>query len=440
MLPNKLRIALKHYILSLFCLCTVVIPISRPYPMSVWALEDLAQSPVLVTVKIEKASPSSSPVQSDRRTIPARATLLVLRCFPPLVVRPGERIDLTYESLAGGHSGMNGPAVPNLRAGSIVILPLKSNPRLTIDTWRLVADEGGGLVVPAIERYPAFFSHPTRGREYLLQEIASALANGTREEVTAESRYFTFQKTNGYGADLMALVSEKVDGDVDRLALIAAAIVSSLGTPRPTIGEFRARKYASDGAHWAGSLAEAAIQRLGKSTASEEKLIRQLLDISDLDEWGAGVTLAEFAQQPNLVVELRTMLKSRRPGSLYVAYGILKAGQRRILPDAISAAFDYLDRPRKDHSETQAACWVVRDFGSDEQFRHFVRVLRKYQFQDQAHYDELWRDTVWSDNDRERVVLEILLADERVDASGQRYSDIARSELDRLAAKPLIRH
>jgi hypothetical protein len=279
-----------------------------------------------------------------------------------------------------------------------------------------------------------FSSHPKSGREYLLQEIASALASGTREEVMAVSGYFTHQKTNGFASDLMALVTEKVNGDTDRLALITASMVSSLGTPRPSIREFRASKYASDGGHWKGSLPEAAIQRLGKSTDFEKKLIQQLLSISDLNEWGPGVTLPEFAQQPNLVLELRTMLKSRRPGSLYVAYNILKVGQRRILPDAMSAAFEYLGTPRKGRPEIQAACWVVRDFGNNEQFRHLVRIVQKYQFQDQAHYDELWRNTIWSDNDRERAVLEILLADQRVDASGQRYSDIARGELARLQA------
>lgn len=48
-------------------------------------------------------------------------------------------------------------------------------------------------------------------------------------------------------------------------------------------------------------------------------------------------------------------------------------------------------------------------------------------------YDELWRNTIWLDNDRERAVLEILLADQRMYDANQRYSDIARNELARLS-------
>jgi len=77
--------------------------------------------------------------------------------------------------------------------------------------------------------------------------------------------------------------------------------------------------------------------------------------------------------------------------------------------------------------------------GSPAFFSHFCRkeslkLGRRYHYQDQKKYDELWRNAIWSDNERERAVLDILLADQRMYDSSFRYSDVARGELARLSA------
>src|SRR5438874_604350 len=107
----------------------------------------------------------------------------------------------------------------------------------------------------------------------------------------------------------------------------------------------------------------------------------------------------------SLVEELHSMLESWRPGSLYVAYDVMKAGQTKIVATAMATALGYVNDPSKSHSEIQPACWVIRDFGTDAQFNQLLRAIRKYRYQDRKHYDELWRNTIWSDNDRERAVL-----------------------------------
>jgi hypothetical protein len=132
------------------------------------------------------------------------------------------------------------------------------------------------------------------------------------------------------------------------------------------------------------------------------------------------------------VQELRSMLGERRPGSLNVAHNVMKAGQERIRDAAVGAALATIRDSAANHSETQAACGVLRDFGNDTEFNKLVGAIRKYQYRDQKRFDELWRDTLWSDNVRERDVLEILLADQRMYDSGQRYSDVASVELDRV--------
>ena len=417
-----------------FVLCLAIIPICNSYPTSVWRLDMVAKNAaVLATVKVGPVSPAGTQEESVYRTVPGHVEVVVLRSFPPSAMKADEHIQVDYRTLPAGNSGMNGPDVAYFKEGMVLIVPLKSNPRPATDAWRLFADIGGGIVIPAIEKKRASLDRARDGREYLLQEIASGLGSGTRDEVLMEASYLSQQKTNDFAAELMQLLTHSTGVDSERWTLIATSLVSVLGVPRPRIADFSDSKYGTNLESWKGSLVEASVQKAMSFSKGKENLIHQTLDISNLAGWGAGVTLQEFAQEPSLVRELDLMLKSRRPGALYIAYDMLKAGQNKIRAAAMAAALAHVNDPSKNHSEIQAACWVIRDFGTEAQFNQLVRAIRKYQYEEPKHYDELWRNTIWSDNDRERTVLEILLADQRMYDASQRYSDIARNELARLS-------
>jgi hypothetical protein len=431
---GKFRFSSGRCIVGVIGICVSAVPIGRSYPTSVWQLDTLASTAsVLATVRVQQTSRDHSQPQSVSRTVLGRAELVVIRAYPPSVLLPGAHIQLEYEQLPEGRSPMNGPDVPPLDSGSFFIVPLKPNPKPESEAWRLIADEGIGTVIPAIEGQP-FPVQPKNNREYLLMEVAAALGVGTRDEMLREASYLTYQSTNGYASEIMKLLALVMNGDTDRWALVTSSLVSPLGIPRPTIADFINGKYGSNGTSWQGSLAEMSVRRLAKSSNGKEKLIRQFLNLSDLNEWGTGIALQEFAHSPSMVTELRSMLRSHRPGSLYVAYDVMKAGQHSIVATAMDIAFSYLNGASKRRSDIQAACWIIRDFGTDAQFREFLGVIRGYQYQDQKQYDELWRNTIWSDNERERAVLDILLADQRMYDSIQRYSDVARGELARLSA------
>jgi hypothetical protein len=434
-LPPRCRFRAKpgRCMLAVLAACLTVIPVCESYPTTVWQLGDISKTAaILATIKVEHVSKPGLQLQSGSRTVPGHVELVVLRSFLPSALRAGEHIQLDYETLAEENSGMNGPDVPHFQQGAILIAPLKSNPKPATDAWRLIADEGSGIVIPAIERDPSFQRQPKNAREYLLQEVAVALSGGTREEVLKEASYLSVQRTNEFAADLMQLLMPAVNGVTKRWALISASLVSCLGIPRPTIADFRTSKYGTDITHWRGSLVEASVQTVLRFRSGQENLIHQFLSISDFALWGPGIALREYAQEPILVKELGSMLESRRPGSLYVAYDVIKTGQNKIRAAAMRTALAYVNGPSQDHSELQSACWVIRDFGTVAQFNQLLRATRKYQYEEPKHYDELWRNTIWSDNDRERAVLETLLADQRTYNSGQRYSDIARDELARL--------
>jgi len=385
---------------------------------------------MIATCLVQETSRDSSPAGTGRRVVPAHAVLRVLRSFPESAFATGERILLDYEALPEGDSGMSGPDVPPLKPGDVLALPLKLNPKPSSTPWRLIADEGRSLVIPAIDRDPPFPSAPKDGRGFLLHEIASTLIAGTRRELFAEAVYASGQKA--IAPDLMSLLESKLAADDDRWPMIAASFLSSMGVPRPTVADFRAGKDANGGDYFSGSLITRVLQKLGPSQRARENLIHELLVNSDIASWGVGMTLPEFAQEPSLTGELRKMLKARSPGALSVARAILIAGQKEILEDATTLSFLYLSTPGASPSEFQAACWVIRDFGTDAQYARLLAEIRSSQYRDQRRYDELWENIIWSENDRERAVLNILLKDNRMSQANMRYSDIARGELSRI--------
>ena len=432
----RLRFSIAHCIaIVIAIICVSAVPIGHSYVTGVWQLETIASTAaVLGTVRVEHIGPGNSLSESPNRTLLGRAELVILRAYPPSALLSGERIQLEYEQLPEGSSPMNGPDVPPLQSGTIWVVPLKPNPKPDAEAWRLVADEGIGTVIPAVEAEPPFPVRPKNKREYLLHEVATTLSIGTREETLREASYLMHQTTSGYAPEMMKLLDSAMNGDPERWALVAASLVSAQGIPRPTIADFLAGRYETLGTSWPGSLVEMSVRRLAKSGDGPEKLIHASLNISDLNEWGTGVTLREFAQNAGLVRELSSMLEAHRPGSLYVAYDVIKAGQRSIVASAMNTAFAYVNSATTHHSDNQAACWVIRDFGTDAQFKEFLGDIRRYQYRDRKHYDELWRNTIWSDNERERAVLDILLADQRMYDSSLRYRDVARYELERLNA------
>jgi hypothetical protein len=425
---------LRNAIIVISLLCLASVPTGQAFPTSILQLDYLAKAPVLATAVVESVDYLDGKADPTRHTVQALAVLRVLRAFPNAAVGSGDAVHLRYETLPPGSLGESGPAVLVLQPEEILIFPLKMNSDPNAIEWHLYVDQGTSLVIPAIRIEQSFSSPAVTGHDFVLREIANAMATGPREEVFRESNYFFLQDTKAYASELVQLVKSKIGNDSNRWALIAASLISSTGVPRVTIADLRSGEFATKDMRGPAFLIRAALLEIGDAEEANHKLVHQLLNLSDLNEWGAGMTLREFAGDPYLVRELREMLAVRRPGSLSVARDMLRAGQTELLADATAVAHEYADNPETRLSEIGAACQVLRDFGSDDQFRQFLGLMRKYEYSDTHHFDDLWRNSIWSDNVRERAVLDILLADHRSYANGQSYIQIAESELARLQA------
>jgi hypothetical protein len=419
------------------------------YPTFTLPFERIAEAPVVVTCLVETTIRDKTPLNSGR-AVAAHATLLVLRTLGP-DISSGSQMRLDYEALPEGDSGISGPDVPPLAPGAVFALGLKSNQQPLSEPWRLIQDEGESLVIPAQRGAPPFAGKASNGREFLLNEIAAVLIAGSHAEVLSEVKYAAGQRT--IATELTRRLDSKLGPDRDRWALIAASILSSMGLPRPTVADLRRGKNEA-GIDLSSSLITMVLRRLGASQKDNDRLIHQLLLNSDIASWGVGMTLREFAVEPELIRELRGVLNAHRPGSLYVAFLIgrprelldtatypFTAGSlsgaviglpRELLDTATSVALQYLTRPGTKESDLRISCWIIRDFGTDEQFAQLMEAIQESQYQNRHRYDLLWSAMLWSDNRREYKVLAILLNDHRIFQSNQRYSDVALVEQDRL--------
>lgn len=395
------------------------------YPTFTLPFERIAEAPVVVTCLVETTTRDKTPLDRGR-AVAAHATLLVLRTLGP-DISSGSQMRLDYEALPEGDSGMSGPDVPPLAPGAVFALGLKSNQQPLSEPWRLIQDEGDSLVIPAKRGTPPFAGKANNGREFLLNEIAAVLIAGSRAEVLSEVKYAAGQRT--IATELTRRLDSKLGPDRDRWTLIAASILSSMGLPRPTVADLRGGKNEA-GIDLSSSLITMVLRRLGASQKDNDRLIHQLLLNCDIASWGVGMTLREFAVEPELIRELRGMLNAHRPGSLYVAF--LIGRPRELLDTATSVALQYLTHPGTKESDLRISCWIIRDFGTDEQFAQLMEAIQESQYQNRHRYDLLWSAVLWSDDRREYKVLAILLNDHRIFQSNQRYSDVALVEQDRL--------
>lgn len=327
---------------------------------------------------------------------------------------------------------MSGPDLPLIAQDAVLILPLKLNPDPRHLPWRLTVDRGIGLVIPAITETPDSPTPPRNGQDFVLDEIASALSRGTTRQVLSEASYLSMQTTQPFSPQLTQLLRSDIGNDDDRWALMAASLLSSVGVPRPTVAEFRTLSIAVPGTQNTWSIFALVLQHLGESSQAKNRLIHQTLLISDINSWGAAVTLREFAQDPILFRELTAMLKEERPGSLFVAHEMIAAGQKSLSGTATTISLRYIKKDATEWTELHPACSTLRDFGSDEQFGQLVTEIKKNQYRNTPRYDVLWRATIWPESPRGANVLQILLHDDRM-YQGMRYSDLAHNELERFA-------
>jgi hypothetical protein len=154
------------------------------------SIGEIDDSPALVVatvqgVVIKELAPSGRPRSnpSDRYW---EAALRVHRAYSRQSLNKDATIMVRYISYGSPNAGvMNGPIWPRFEKGHTALFPLTPGDD---GQWRLVADEGFNLTVPAIPGNPQT-QPPASERTFILGELANTLTNGTAADRYAAAVY-----------------------------------------------------------------------------------------------------------------------------------------------------------------------------------------------------------------------------------------------------------
>ncbi|PYT27694.1 MAG: hypothetical protein DMG57_17475 [Acidobacteria bacterium] len=408
-----------------------------------WQLEETATAPVLAVCQVDEVA-KGGPVPAGvvKWQVPtdyAFTELEVLRVFRQadnISPRQGDRIRLQFYTYHEKTAAVTGsPVWPWFKKGDTVVVPLQQNPTPSRSTWRLTADEGMSITVPAIRQPWRSDEGPQTPIEFLFRELAGSLAYGLPDEAFRTASYLASQYAPILKSELMPLLETAVASHEGRWIEIATSLLSSLGIPRPSVADFRSGKWRTGSRSVDGvdALIAAVLEKLPPSARTEEQLIYRLIDDSGVHSWGSAMSLIEFANHRALVEHLKGALSQRKPGTVYIAWTLVNNGQKGFLPEALAYAMQLIEQPGEGTTEMQAACPLVRDYGTDTQFHGLVAAIRKYQHTDVQHYQILFGYSLYSGkNPREQEIAAVLLEDKRPFASELRYCDIGLAEMNRI--------
>jgi hypothetical protein len=405
-----------------------------------WRLKEVAAAPVLVVGRVlsvdkgERVPDGTLPWKDE--TLRMTAEVQVLRSYTntaePLVV---ERLRLRFVKYGPRVTAfMNGypPPLPNIEAGSAVLLPLQGKMDEASKAWDLVADSGVQLVIPVRGELTASKLAPTTARAFLDREIANSVARGTPSEVSAISGYLSSQDED-LTSELMPLFESAIGDDRHHWAEVATNLMAAQGIPRPRVADVLAEKVESK--EWSQRpgmlLTWAALRKLHASPDTDELLIAAWIAEAPWNDWGSANSLIEFADNPLTAKALRAALQNDVAGSSYIAWALANAGHPTALPEALVRALKVADHPPERGADLQGAAALLRDTGNDAQLKELAALVRKYQTRHRDFYHLLWQYASEAGNPREARVLAVVLRDQRIISGELRYCDFALGTLER---------
>lgn len=405
-----------------------------------WSIGELEQAPVLAVCSVEdvaKREPvASGTVRWSGSYQWHEATLRVERVHArlPLAPVPGDRIVVRYISfgdIAGGISGS--PIWPTFERGQRAVFPLSPSKERS-DRWSLVADEGFNTTVPAIEKEWRTADAPATPREFIVTELINALANGSPIEQYAASNYM--RESFAFPSEAQRLLDAAIGNDEERWLGVAAAIVCSLGIPRPSLAEIMSSANNKDPIRGPILVLLAHALERGAKREFPDRLIIKLVDDAPAHAWGSATTLLQFKDSSVLIGRLRDALSRKQKGAVTIGWYLVRNEQRSMLPEALAAAQKLAMTPGPvDMSELQAASGLIRDYGDDTQFGALVSTLRRLKTADVEQYRKLFGSAAYSENKREIELAAVLIDDTREGFPPMRYCDVAAASLQRTSGQ-----
>jgi hypothetical protein len=365
-----------------------------------------------------------------------RAHVLVRRAAFSTAARPfepGDRITIQYVDpegpLPGGGGGYGPPFILNLQKGQTILVPLTHKNH----EWSVTSDFFPEPRVAALAGEPGFGRAPLTGKEFVFRELSHVLAHGDALEKARAARFLmTFG--GEVPAELPRLLMAAFAGRDDVWLEAGCAFLGNLGVPRNT----------ADFVYGEASPPFSGVSRMitwilwkGDRRDYPNRLIRALLRNADTYAWGAAMTLVDFKDSTVLIDELNAAMKRNAGGSLTIAYFVIKAGQRAVLPEALEMAQRVLSRADAAHEDLMPAAQLILNYGDDRQFAGLAATLARLKHENENRYRELWGTVGYGQNPRELRLAAILIDDRRPGFGTLRYCDVAAGVVQRLSGVKL---
>lgn len=382
-------------------------------------VDALVKAPILAVGRVEDVRPGPIlPAEKGMREGTSRhcaADLKVFRATPDIHT---SRISLEYRCYGPNAALVSGyPVYPSLEVGKTYVFPLRDLP----GRWELIAEQGVGLVVPAIETAPRVPSPgaphlpgapPPSRRDFLLSEMVNLLARGGYEDVYQFGNYMAMRRASEVNDALLAGLTRALAPDSPRWLDISTAMLANLGIPRRSLDDLVSDAGPKPFAQDALALLAAAAIRHVPEAERRPGIIRNTLQYTAIHEWGSAATLVpEFKDDPLLLGLLPGYLERGQKGALYVASWLPRNGQTALVDVSLRAALKLVHDPAAEFNELRAACSLILRNGSDSQFAEYLEALQQAQTHDPQRCHDLWQ-VAWDENSpRTLRILAVMLND-----------------------------
>lgn len=423
------RCGVQLHVLRLGSVCLLIAAwlqagIIAPLPVST-----LAEAPFVAVCRVESVHPGAFVPARQGGQFGARHTVAALRLLRAMPEMRALHISLNYYSSNGAMRNGH-PEYPSLGPGETYVFALIPDG----SQWRLLADEGWGLVVPAIDAAPAGGA-PASKRAFIMREILNSLLRGSYADLYRFSTYMQFRHAAELDDEIMAGLTAALPRGDPRWLDISTALLGNVGIPRQKLDDFISAGPTVPLAP--ASLAARTLRELPESER-REGILRNMLRYTPIHEWGSAVTLVpEFKDDPLLLELLPGYLHQHQKGAFLTASTLVNNGQTALLDLTLESALRVLTDKNVDYNELSAACRLLLDHGSDPQFEEYLKVLRESKVRDVRRYSQLWQVAWEGKSPRVVRILAVVLDDERVESQdgAVRYCDFAAGVLQRFSGQ-----
>ena len=360
-------------------------------------IDELAAAPAVVVCRVERIA---RPAATGHCT----ASLRVLRAFPDF---QAGRIYLDHYCHGQNFAMANGhPAYAGLEAGRTYVFPLAPHG----GHWKLIADEGYGLVAPAIDAVPPG-NPPDSKREFIFREIMNTLLHGEYPDLFRFSGYLQFRHARELNDEIMAALRAALPPGDPRWLDISAALLAR--APR-RLSDLAASGPPQDFFPDAVPALAARTWREPPEEQRREGLLRKMLEYSALHPRTAdAILMSEFKDDPLLVQLLPAYLARRQKGAVAVACSLLGEGQLALQDLTFAAALRVLRDKGADYADVAGAIGLSIHHGSDEQFDEYLAIMKEAKVHDRSRYRQMW-EPAWEDKSpRMLPILAAILDDPR---------------------------